>query len=71
MTNATATTKILLKENCYGVVLQEYRLLWSGIAEYRLLWSGIVFLFYIKRHLMSGNEFACSLGSSSAKNAWV
>ncbi len=30
-----------------------------------------VFLFYIKRHLMSGNEFACSLGSSSAKIAWV
>ncbi len=28
-----------------------------------------VFLFYIKRHLMSGNEFACSLGSSSAKIA--
>lgn len=31
----------------------------------------LVFLFYIKRHLMSGNEFACSLGSSSAKIAWV
>ncbi len=30
-----------------------------------------VFLFYIKRHLMSGNEFACSLGSSSAIIAWV
>ncbi len=30
-----------------------------------------VFLFYIKRHLMSGNEFACSLGSSSAKIARV
>ncbi len=30
-----------------------------------------VFLFHIKRHLMSGNEFACSLGSSSAKIAWV
>ncbi len=30
-----------------------------------------LFLFYIKRHLMSGNEFACSLGSSSAKIAWV
>ncbi len=30
-----------------------------------------VFLFYIKRPLMSGNEFACSLGSSSAKIAWV
>ncbi len=30
-----------------------------------------VFLFYIKRHLMSGNEFACSLGSSSAKIAWM
>ncbi len=30
-----------------------------------------VFLFYIKRHLMSGNGFACSLGSSSAKIAWV
>ncbi len=30
-----------------------------------------VFLFYIKRHLMSGNEFACSLGSSSVKIAWV
>ncbi len=30
-----------------------------------------VFLFYIKRHLMSGNELACSLGSSSAKIAWV
>ncbi len=30
-----------------------------------------VFLFYIKRHLMSGNEFACSLGSSSEKIAWV
>ncbi len=30
-----------------------------------------VFLFYIKHHLMSGNEFACSLGSSSAKIAWV
>ncbi len=30
-----------------------------------------VFLFYIKRHLMSGNEFACSLGSSSAKIAWL
>ncbi len=28
-----------------------------------------VFLFYIKRHLMSGNEFACSLGSSSEKIA--
>ncbi len=27
-----------------------------------------VFLFYIKRLLMSGNEFACSLGSSSAEN---
>ncbi len=27
-----------------------------------------VFLFYIKHHLMSGNEFACSLGSSSAEN---
>ncbi len=30
-----------------------------------------VFLFYIKRHLMSGNEFACSLGSSSVKIACV
>ncbi len=30
-----------------------------------------VFLFYIKHHLMSGNEFACSLGSSSVKIAWV
>ncbi len=30
-----------------------------------------VFLFYIKRHLMSGNEIACSLGSSSAKIACV
>ncbi len=30
-----------------------------------------VFLFYTKRHLMSGNEFACSLGSSSAKIARV
>ncbi|XDV29213.1 hypothetical protein PO909_032356 [Leuciscus waleckii] len=50
--------------------LDKRELLWSGIAEYILLWSGIVFLFYIKRHLMSGNEFACSLGSSSAKIAW-
>ncbi len=46
----------------------------ASVRSIRLLSTTLctgVFLFYIKRHLMSGNEFACSLGSSSAKIAWV
>ncbi len=47
---------------------------WASVRSVKLRSTTLctrLFLFYIKRHLMSGNEFACSLGSSSTKIAWV
>ncbi len=57
LTSAVNTCSLLLSDKrASEVKLRSATLVYRGISV------------YIKRHLMSGNEFACSLGSSSAKN---
>ncbi len=51
--------------NTCSLLLSDKRCQKHKVAQRHLVYRGISV--YIKRHLMSGNEFACSLGSSSAK----